>query len=400
MSGPARRSIESLPSRFTGSAISARYRVTIDAESCEVVVRPDACHVEPCWGEPDVEICTDALTWQAMYDGRLSGLEAFAERRLVVRGSIEKSLHFEPSFERPHRGGLRYALDEIKVGRSRISALTAGDPASPPLLLIHGLGATKASWLTIVPDLARRFRVTAFDLPGFGASSKPNGRYSAAWFAERVFGILDELGHDRALLAGNSMGGRIAMEMAMQRPDRVDGIVCLCPAAAFSRRPALQLARLARPELSVLAARLPRGQVVNGLKQLFARPSRLHESWYEAAVDDFLNVWRSAGARIAFARSLRNIYLDEPLGESGFWARLAKMHTPALYVYGKRDALITHHFSHKMRRTIPHAEVKVWADCGHVPQIEFPERTIDAMLAFFDSLDLGEQPVLPAAAAR
>lgn len=185
----------------------------------------------------------------------------------------------------------------------------------------------------------------------------------------------------------------------MQRPDRVDAIACLCPAAAFSRRPALQLARLARPELSVLAARLPRSQVMAGLKQLFARPSRLHDSWYEAAVDDFLEVWRTAGARIAFTRSLRNIYLDEPLGDSGFWQRLSKLETPALYIYGKRDALITHHFSHKMRRTIPHAEVKVWADCGHVPQIEHPARTLQAMASFFGKLAAPERE-LSAASAR
>ena len=365
-----------------------------------MVVSPDACHVEPCWGDPDVEICTDAHTWKAMYDGRLSGLEAFAARKLVVRGSIEKSLHFEPSFARPDAGGIRYNLDEIKVGRARISALTAGDADAPPLLLIHGLGATKASWLTVVPELARRYRVIALDLPGFGASSKPNARYDAPWFAGRLFGVLDELGHRSALLAGNSMGGRIAMEMAMQRSERVEGIVCLCPAAAFSRRPALQLARLARPELSVLAPRLPRGQVMSGLKQLFARPSRLHDSWYDAAVDDFLSVWRNARARVAFFRSLRNIYLDEPLGDSGFWKRLSQMETPALYVYGKRDTLITHHFSHKMRRTIPHAEVKVWADCGHVPQIEHPERTLAAMLAFFDRIELKESEALSAASAR
>ncbi|MBW3574454.1 MAG: alpha/beta fold hydrolase, partial [Actinobacteria bacterium] len=54
-------------------------------------------------------------------------------------------------------------------------AVIAGDAGAPPLLLIHGLGATKASWLTVAPALARRYRVIALDLPGFGASSKPNG---------------------------------------------------------------------------------------------------------------------------------------------------------------------------------------------------------------------------------
>ncbi|MDP9067319.1 MAG: alpha/beta fold hydrolase [Actinomycetota bacterium] len=384
MSSAARRSIERLPERFSGSAISARYRLTIDGDSCEVVVTPSSCHVEAPWGQPDAEICTDAGTWREMDQGRLSGIEAFAERRLVVRGSIEKSLHFETSFRRPDAGGLRYSLQDVGFGRCRVSTLQAGDPAAEPLLLIHGLGATKASWLTVAPALARRYRVTAIDLPGFGASSKPYGSYSAPWFADKMFDLLDGLHIPRTLVAGNSMGGRIAMEMAMQRPERVERIVCLCPAAPFSRRPALALVRLLRPELSVAAPRLPRSQVLAGLKQLFARPARLHESWFEAAVDDFLTVWRSPRARVAFFRSLRNIYLDEPLGDTGFWPRLAQMQTPALYIYGKHDTLITHHFSHKIKRAVPHAEVQVWGDCGHVPQIEFPNRTAEAMLRFFD----------------
>ncbi len=384
VSNGVRRSIEALPGRFLGSAIAARYRLDIGDECCDVVVSPDACHIEPAgWGKPDVEICTDATTWTAMDQGRLSGIEAFADRRLVIRGSIDRSLHFEPSFRRAHNGGLRYSLSRVPLGRCQISSLVAGEPDASPLLLLHGLGATKASWLTIVPELARTHRVIVVDLPGFGASSKPNARYSAAWFAERMFGFLDEVGCSRTLLAGNSMGGRIAMEMAMQRPERVQGVVCLCPATAYSRRPALQLVRLLRPELSVAASRLPRSYVMGGLKQLFAQPGRLHHSWYEAAVDDFLTVWKSPWARIAFFRSLRNIYLDEPLGDTGFWTRLARMQTPALYIYGRRDVLISHHFARRISRTLPRAEVEVWADCGHVPQIEFPTRTVEAMTGFF-----------------
>ena len=383
MGTSVRRSIERLPARFRGSQISARYRLNVEDDACEVVVTPKSCHIEGPWGNPDVEISTDADTWHAMQGGRLSGIEAFADRRLVVRGSIEKSLHFEPSFERPKRGGVNYSLERIKVGRGHVSALMAGDRRLKPLILIHGLGATKASWLTVVPQLARHHRVIAIDLPGFGASTKPNGSYTAPWFADSVFRMLDQLGLQRVLVAGNSMGGRVAMEMAMRRPERVDGIACLCPAAAFSYRPAVQLVKLLRPELSVLAGRLPRSHVISGLKQLFARPDRLHDTWYEAAVDDFLAIWRSPRARIAFSKSLRNIYLDEPLGDSGFWSRLSQMQTPALYVYGKHDALITHHFARKMRRTIPHARVKVWNDCGHVPQIEFPARTVKTMMEFF-----------------
>jgi pimeloyl-ACP methyl ester carboxylesterase len=160
-------------------------------------------------------------------------------------------------------------------------------------------------------------------------------------------------------------------------------------------RPGLRLVRFLRPELGVLAKFLPRQQLKENMKQLFADPNCVHETWYEAAIDDFLSTWRDARARLAFLRSLRNIYLDEPLGDDGFWTRLSRLEPPAMYIYGRHDGLITHRFASRVRKTVPHARVNVWSDCGHVPQIEFPERTADEMLRFFKratpSIDLRER---------
>ena len=383
--------LEDLPARWRGSSAPmpvTRYRVRVGRTARDVVVEPGGCRVERCNGQaPDAEIVTDVGTWRDIDKGRLSGIEAFAQRRLSVRGSIERSLHFEPLFERPDAGGMRYEIEMVSTGRARVSTLFAGPVDAQPLILIHGLGATKSSWLPIVPALAKRYRVLAIDLPGFGASSKPVGAYNAPWFAGHVFSLLDRLGYERALLAGNSMGGRISMEMAMRGPDRVAGIACLCPAAAFSYRPLVWAARLARPELGVLAARLPRRRVHDGLRELFAVPSRVEDSWYDAAVDDFLQVWRSPRARMAFFTALRHIYLEEPYGDAGFWGRLAAMEPPALFVYGRRDALITSRFAQKVRTTVPRATVDVWNDCGHVPQIEHPERTAKKLLQFFSTAE-------------
>ncbi|HEY7874000.1 MAG TPA: alpha/beta fold hydrolase [Actinomycetota bacterium] len=384
--------LEDLPARWRGGPAplptTTRYRVRVGRTARDVVVERDACRVERSNGQiPDVEIITNVDTWKEIDEGRLSGIEAFAQHRLAVRGSIEKSLHFEPQFQRPQAGGLEYALESVSTGKARISALFAGNPDSQPLVLLHGLGATKSSWLPIVPALAARYRVIAIDLPGFGASSKPLGAYNAAWFADHVITLLDRLGHERVLLAGNSMGGRISMELAMRAPDRVAAIACLCPAAAFSKRPLVWAARIARPEFGILAARLPRQRVYDGLKELFAAPSRVADDWYDAAVDDFLQVWRSPRARMAFFASLRHIYIDEPYGEAGFWGRLAAMEPPALYVYGRRDVLITSRFARKVRATVAQASVEVWNDCGHVPQIEHPDRVTKKLLDFYATAD-------------
>jgi pimeloyl-ACP methyl ester carboxylesterase len=279
----------------------------------------------------------------------------------------------------------------------KISTLVTGPTDAPPLVLIHGLGASKASWLPVVPQLARHYRILAVDLPGFGASSKPRGRYDAKWFATKMFGFLDSAGYDSALIAGNSMGGRIAQEMAMLQPDRVDAIACLCPATAFSHRPALWLARFLRPELGSAVALMPRRQLKDTIRSLFAKPSRIDESWYEAAVDDFLATWKSPRARMAFFAAARHLYLQEPNGEKGFWACLSLMSTPAFYIYGRHDTIITHHFGSKVSRFLPDAHVEVWNDCGHVPQLEHSDRTAERLVEFFaDAVDSGRS----AASAR
>ncbi|MDQ4024669.1 MAG: alpha/beta fold hydrolase [Actinomycetota bacterium] len=380
--------VESLPGRLRGGDLpsGSRYRLRIGRTVRDVTFSRSACSVSRPEGDADVEIVTDAVTWAEIDTGRLSGIEAFADRRLVVRGSIDKSLLFEPLFERPRAGGLEYEVDDVRVGRLTFSTLSCGPADAPPLLLIHGLGASKASWLTVVPQLAQHHRVVAIDLPGFGATSKPRGRYDAPWFAKHVLSFMEVTDLRGALIGGNSMGGRVAMEVAMREPRMVRAIACLCPVAAFYKRPFLWAARWARPEAGVFALRLPRAYLAEQLRHLFADPRRLHDDWYEAAIDDFLQTWRRPTARLAFLASLKNIYVEEPAGESGFWARLEKLRVPALYVYGRQDVLISPRFGGRVAKALPTAKVEVWDDCGHAPQLEHPDRTAEAMLEFFSSV--------------
>ncbi len=92
-----------------------------------MVVTTSGVSVEKANGKVDAEIQTDPDTWRAMDAGEMSGIEAFVERKLTVRGSIERALHFEPMFDRPDAGGMRYTMEEVDVGNGvTISALVAG----------------------------------------------------------------------------------------------------------------------------------------------------------------------------------------------------------------------------------------------------------------------------------
>jgi pimeloyl-ACP methyl ester carboxylesterase/putative sterol carrier protein len=334
---------------------------------------------------PDAVISSDAQTLIDINTGRLTGSEAFLDGRVTVRGNLGLALRlesiFEPHFARP----IEAPQDRTVIaGGMPVSILEAGE--GDPVLLLHGLGATKASFLPTMIALAKQHRVIVPDLLGHGDTAKPLVRYDAPTFGRFVIGLMDALDVDRAHLIGNSMGGRISLEVAMSDPDRVRSVSLLCPAVAFiKRRGFVPFVRALRPELGILPHRLPHRLVVRSIRTMFSQPDRLPQSWYEAGADEFIRVFRTPRGRAALYASMRNIYLDEPAGDRGFWVRLEKLDRPALFIWGDRDRLVPAAFDRHVRRVLPEARSHVLRDCGHVPQFELPEETHSLIKSFVAS---------------
>jgi pimeloyl-ACP methyl ester carboxylesterase len=178
------------------------------------------------------------------------------------------------------------------------------------------------------------------------------------------------------LVIGNSLGGRTALQAALDCPDSVQSLVLLCPAVALRRmRQLAPLVRLVRDEISSLPLVVPRPLARGALRRLFADPSRLPQPWCDAAVDEFLRLQRNRANRYATLSALRHIYLDEPFGTDGFWDRLPLLRPPALFVWGARDVLVPAGFARHVTAALPTAQSVILPDCGHVPQFERPEQT-------------------------
>jgi pimeloyl-ACP methyl ester carboxylesterase len=332
----------------------------------------------------DVVIGTDARTWLRLRAGELSAVEAFRDRSLYARGELDNAVRFESLFRLADgRDPLMLVRDVPLRGGLRVSTLSTGE--GPDVLLIHGLGAAKSSFFDCAALLAEAgYRVHALDLPGFGGSSKPpTAPYSAPWFAEAVRGVMDALDIESAHLVGNSMGGRVALEIGLRWPERVRSIAALCPAVAFVKRDFHPLVRLLRPELGLLPHKLRRGIVERQLWSMFCDPDALDPSVADVVVDEFQRHYASAGARVAFYASARNIYLDRPFGDGGFYPRLAELAPPALFVWGTHDKLIPAGFRRHVARALPGAEQVVLDGCGHVPQVERPEQTVGMLRRLF-----------------
>ena len=279
-------------------------------------------------------------------------------------------------------------IHDVALPGRRVSTLTMGD--GPDVVCIHGLGATKASFFDTAAALTRAgYRVHALDLPGFGGSSKPvagavlgalvrRHRRSRSWTPSDV---------GRAHLVGNSMGGRVAIEMGLRAPERVAGLALLAPAVAFVKRDWHPIVRLMRPELGLLPHNLGRARVARQFWSLFADPDQVDPSMADVVVDEFQRIYASAGARLAFLTAARNIYLERPFGRGGFYPRLAELEAPSLFVWGACDRLIPPGFKRHVAQWLPDAEQIVLEDCGHVPQVERSEQTIGLLRRFFGRVD-------------
>ena len=328
-------------------------------------------------GRPDALITADATTWRKIAEDASFGLRAFANRRLMLRHDMHLGVGFLAATSAAGPGGLR--MRQIKTAVGSISIAEAG--SGPAAILVHGLGATKVSMLPTLAALAPAHRAIAIDLPGFGDSVKPiRARYHAPFFARAVVALLDALEIDRADLVGNSMGGRVAIEVGLRTPDRVHRLGLLAPSLAWLRdRPWAPLLRLVAPQLGLVQP-TPRRLVETIVQR--AIPTMQQDDWTAAGVDEFLRSYLSPRGRAAFYAAARNIYLEEPRGPAASGPGWPSFSRRASSSGAGGTRWCRSRSPTTSAGTLPSAE-HLELDCGHVPQLESPGRTHRALSQFF-----------------
>jgi pimeloyl-ACP methyl ester carboxylesterase len=367
------------PAVFDIPGGSASIRLAVrGGREWDAVISTEGIDLHPAEGsEYDARLSADSATWQQIADDLAGGMLAYRRGTLAVR----RNLHLGVGFLAATSGMVdsrRLQFASVGTRAGQLSTLSAG--VGDPVICIHGLGATKVSFLPTVASLADQWQVISFDLPGFGDSDKPlTAAYNAEYFAGTVIALLDTMGIERAHLIGNSMGGRVAIEVGLLFPQRVGRIALLSPALAWLRdrrwswllRAPLPMLGLIQPAPRVITEQIVRGLVPGG-----------RDGWSAAGVDEFLRSYLTPRGRVAFYESARNIYLDEPHGKDGLWTRLAEMQPPALFVWGRHDRLVPIGFRKYVAQALPSAR-HLELNCGHVPQLEAPEQTHRAIREFF-----------------
>lgn len=281
--------------------------------------------------------------------------------------------------ELPHPLAYDFEERHVEVEGVDIAFVDEGprDGAELPMVLVHGLGATLDHWALAVPLLSKTRRVVAFDLPGFGRSGKPDRVYSPAEFVAILRAFAVQLGLERFVLVGHSMGGAISAEFTLEHRDRVERLV-LVDAAGMTRMPTGLLDYLVErfeqtidPKRVVLPPRLVRAMV----KLVFYEPSPFAERnvvriLASMSEDDWPDRVRS------FVRSVSG------LARSRVRQRLDEIRLPTLIVWGARDRVLPLRHGRRLHGGIRGSKLIVFPRTGHCPQIERPDAFCAAVTEF------------------
>ena len=252
-----------------------------------------------------------------------------------------------------------------------------------PVLLIHGFGASTYTWRHVAPELAKTHRVIAVDLKGFGQSDKPfDSRYSVFDQAELLAQLIVDKDLRNLTLVGHSFGGGIALLLALEANDRLEGRITklvLLDSIAYPQNIPVFFRLLDVPLVSRLGVSMipPSVQTRVALRIAYFDDSKIDQD----EVDAYAAPLRTAAGKHAIIYSARQIVPD---GLAEISERYKTIELPTLILWCDHDRIVPLEVGLKLRRTLPNSTLRLVEDCGHMPQEEQPESTLKLLQGFLD----------------
>jgi len=251
----------------------------------------------------------------------------------------------------------------------------------PSILLIHGINRSLDDWHDAQALLARNHRVYSLDLPGFGLSDPLVGRVRLDLLAKACHDFLDTVGETRpVVVVGNSLGGAVALQLAVSAPKRVAALVLIDP-AGFGREVTVVLRALAIP---VLGKRLLKGD-----RETLRRTERAIYFSGDHVTDERLDRAALYGARphngrvlLETARALGTVRGVRRRWRERLLASAAGLAIPIFVMWGRDDRILPATHLDNARRALPNARFHLWDDTGHMAQVEHPGEFVDRVETF------------------
>jgi len=273
----------------------------------------------------------------------------------------------------------------------------------PDLLLIHGTFASLHTWDDWTNYLRVDFRIIRLDLPGFGLTGpNPFNDYSTTATLHVLEKLREEVGSDAWSIAGNSLGGRIALDYARYFPERTDKLILLNAAAGFSRptvtdtsivsnqtastqRESLTLRAINHPKFrNFLSILTPEFAFRYSLREVYADPERITPE----QITRYYHLLRRSGNRQGFLTRNQGAFDGRPVLPALPEATpINDSEIPMLIIWGEQDTWIPVSVGHRLHQQFPNSELVIFEDAGHVPMEEIPQATAYETRKFLLSLD-------------
>lgn len=250
-----------------------------------------------------------------------------------------------------------------------------------PILLIHGFGANAYTWRHLVPALAQTHKVITIDLKGFGQSDKPlDEKYSVLDQAALVADFIERKKLNGVTLIGHSLGGGVALALALdknaERRNRIERLVLL-DTVAYAQKIPIAFNLLRAPIIGPVSTFL----VPKELQARAALRIAYHDNskFDSTDVAEYAGPLRDRGAQHALIRSARQIV---PHNIDQLAARYPTITIPALVLWCNHDKVVKPHIGWRLHQDLPNSTFKIIKGCGHIPQEERPQETVEAILGF------------------
>jgi len=257
---------------------------------------------------------------------------------------------------------------EVESVKTRYWAL--GDEGTT-VILIHGIGAAVESWALNIHALAEHHRVYALDLVGFGYSDKPPARYSYSYLSQFVADFMKAQAVAQASLVGHSLGGGVALKLAIQHPEKVEKLV-LVGSTGLGREAPLFFRLSSLPIVGEFLTRPSRKGTAQFLRECFYDPAMVTEEMIEQSygLDSLPGAQETY---LSTVRAIANIFGGREGVIRGFVDNLGKITAPTLIVWGKQDRILPVAHGHVAEERIAGAQFHIFEECGHVPPMEKAE---------------------------
>ena len=252
--------------------------------------------------------------------------------------------------------------------------------AGDPILCLHGLGANLYSWRHFITPFSQRNKLILVDFKGSGKSPKPfNSDYSIEQKAREIYNLILEENLTNLALVGNSLGGAVAMLVALQlskqNSDRLSRLVLIDSAGAKNHLPGyLKLVRsvLGAPIVYLTPTKLAAKMTLRMCYHDRTIPTSEHVEAYAAPI-------ASPGGRHALLQTARQCI---PPNADELIAKLNAIRVPTFILWGREDRVIPLKVGERLHQLIPNSILEVIDQCGHIPQEEKPDETIARVSKF------------------